>query len=228
MADLGKWPAMVVLGDKITEEQANEVLIRTMAREYFDMTNDHEWAATVREIFGKEDDYSLRNATFEERLALMRRNDALLDELGILRLEYLYNSRIASSYIGGPHGWLDWNGNISGNKPYNIGKWPDEGSILDEWTLIAETFPFLSLTAQYYSESPSEPGGELDFVFEVTVKDGSASVTDGVEFEEDDINYGAVTEEDIFKMVSDPYRERGVTEARLRTAVSQVRKSRGL
>ena len=41
--ELTKWPRLPVVGKRITEEQANEILIRT--NQWFFSTNDKEWQA---------------------------------------------------------------------------------------------------------------------------------------------------------------------------------------
>lgn len=70
------------------------------------------------------------------------------EELGILTdLYYLTNRQIMSSWIGGVHGWCQWDGTI-GCQGFNIGKWPTGKDIYDEAVLLAETYPFLEMTIQ--------------------------------------------------------------------------------
>lgn len=176
--DLTKWPRLLVKGEAVSEEQANDILIRTCVPAYLDV-NDKVWSAVVRQIMHfrdtsppqklwLEDRYDERVAWCKERWA---HNDARTRELGILGLSYLYNSRIASSWIGGPHGWCDWDGRIFCNT-YNIGKWPSSEDVTEEWQEIAAVFPYLDLTAQLvtneggYEDRPGELAGEW------RVKDG--------------------------------------------------------
>jgi hypothetical protein len=77
---------------------------------------------------------------------------------------------IMSSWIGGPHGWIDWEGNIGCNL-YNIGKWPAMIDVEWEWNSIAKAFPFLKLRAQLFSGEISEEG--ITPLVEYVVADGA-------------------------------------------------------
>lgn len=46
MPDLTKWPRLLVTGTPVTEEQANEILVRT-ANLWLLPGNDRDWTATV-------------------------------------------------------------------------------------------------------------------------------------------------------------------------------------
>jgi hypothetical protein len=146
--------------------------------------------------------------------------DARADELGIIGLEYLYNSRISTASLGGPHGWCDWNGNIITDS-YNIGKWPNTEEITEEWERIAAAFPYLDLTAQLVNEE--DTGDEL--AGEWRVKDGT------VTYNPDPlVELPRVTddEEELKWAVADLFsfgRERGVSPERLTQAVTQVEAS---
>lgn len=165
-AALPKWPAMVVVGDKVSEELAAELIIRCGSPDPF--TNDREFESAIKQEFGfnlerfKEDGY------WGERYRKER--DRICDELVIFsELQYLELERIASSYIGGPHGWCDWSGNIGG-QTYNIGAWPGSDEVADEWRLIAKTFPMLRLTCQLFDREYREDGAVP--VIQYDVKDG--------------------------------------------------------
>lgn len=135
--DLTKWPRLLVMGDPVTEAQANEIIIRTTP--FYLFTNDRTWLATVCTVLGLEQ--SRVGAVHWESLRAWRESIAGLD------LAYLYNERIMSSWVGGPHGWCDWDGTISCDT-YNIGKWPTAAEVDAEWRLIAATWPFLTLRCQ--------------------------------------------------------------------------------
>lgn len=181
MRDLTKWPRLLVRGVTVSEEQADEILIRTCVPAYLN-GNDRQWGMAVRRVMGLQDDEAPRElyetGRHEERIAWLKEkwafNDARSQELGLLGLDYLYTSQIASSWIGGPHGWCDWNGRIFCNT-YNIGKWPSTEEVTEEWTDIAEAFPFLDLTAQLisneggYEDHPGELAGQW------RVKDGAVT-----------------------------------------------------
>lgn len=226
--DLTKWPRLLVVGDPITEERADEILVRTCEPSYLDC-NDREWNAIVdgitrlmitgwrHEPAELRDDVAGRLAWHKERWAA---RDERRRELGILNLSYLHNNRISSTWIGGPHGWCDWDGTI-GCASHNVGKWPTSEEITADWTTIAAAFPFLRLTAQLIS---NEGGYEIDgvtypgeLVGQWVVADGGVTVTEDLT----DVMRVAELVDPPFTVFT-PGRERGVEATRLRTAVERV------
>lgn len=165
---LPKWPALVVVGERVTEDQAAEIIVRTDSLHF--STNDREWAHELYEALGVPmmEEYS----DTPEWKAL----SAARTRLGCLNLRYLENCRIASAYICRPHGWIDWRGNVFCND-YNVGKWPSASAVMEDWKLIAETFPFLSLKCQVFNhesgfpDSTENPGP----VIEYHVRDGTVT-----------------------------------------------------
>ena len=87
-------------------------------------------------------------------------------------MKYLKNSQIASCYIGGAHGWCNWDGKILSNS-MNIGKWPDAVEVLKEWEIIAEAFPFLDLKCQLLSNEIHV--ADAFPLIEYTIKDGKVN-----------------------------------------------------
>lgn len=128
MRDLTKWPRLLVVGAPVTEEQANDILVRTCVPAYLS-GNDKRWSEAVRHILGFRQDEQPEDPALREdgaaRMAWFREqweyNDRRKEELGILDLNYLYNARIASSWLGGPFGWCNWDGTIFCDN-FNIGK----------------------------------------------------------------------------------------------------------
>lgn len=165
---LPKWPALVVVGEPVTREQAMEILIRTDGLRFggnhrerrnqlnsylYDVeipSKDTCWDALEKAIIkklGTEGESFMNNGVWsyeEQHLA----------EVGQISLEYLTNHQIISSWIGGAHGWCHWNGEISCNN-YNIGKWPSVKEVFDEWKEIAKAFPFLDLRCQLMNHETS-------------------------------------------------------------------------
>ena len=141
--ELPKWPAMTVTGDHITPEQAAEVIIRT--NEWHHGCNDRAWRRLVWDAIGAK--VTVTNGHENSDFASV---EAARERLRGLRLKYLYNSRVMSSWIGGPHGWCDWSGDIHSTN-YNIGKWPSVEEVRADWAAIAEAFPFLRLRCQLWS-----------------------------------------------------------------------------
>lgn len=150
MKDLTKWPRLLVVGESVTHEQANEILIRTN-NWWYQHTNDHVWNVVVAQSAHlKTDDIGYLVVTREFR-----------DEIGALNLQYLNNDWIGSSWIGGPKGWCDWSGTV-GCSTWNIGKWPSHEEVTEDWKMIAEAFPYLNLRAQLVANEgeDTEPAGE--------------------------------------------------------------------
>lgn len=132
-----KWPRLIVVGDKVTEEQAEEIILRTTS---YLSTNSRGFERMAAEILG----IPISKYGILDMLPFR-------DRVGGLSLEYLGNHRIASSWIGGPHGWCDWDGHI-GCSVFNIGKWPSFAEVNEEWAMIANAFPFLRLRAQLITD----------------------------------------------------------------------------
>lgn len=213
-----KWPRLIVTGAPVTEQQANEILIRTCVPAYLP-GNDQAWNEAVAKAMGfpAGDDWpdrglegAERTAWFEARWAEKDRRSA---ELDIIPLEYLYNSRITSSWIGGPHGWCDWDGSI-GTAVYNIGKWPSTEEVTEEWAAIAAAFPFLTLDAQVIEDE-----GEGAVADQWHVADGVAELV------EPGARLAAAEAPSLTAFLPDW--ERGVGIERLRAAVAQVEATRG-
>jgi hypothetical protein len=166
LEDIGlpKWPALLVVGERVTPDQAAEIIVRTANWPL--STNDHDWAERVHltvgappDPYGRSTTLPPSDATPEVRQAFWHAvheaNDAFDAAIGVIPLEYLANSRIASSWIGGPHGWCNWSGAIGCNN-FNIGKWPSTTDVRDEWKAIAAAFPFLCLQAQLLDREQCE------------------------------------------------------------------------
>jgi hypothetical protein len=192
----------LVVGEPVTEEQANEILIRTMPYSLF--TNDKDWERQVCEVLGvgREPKYGMPS---HDSLKAAR------ESLRCLDLHYLENWRIASSWIGGPYGWCDWDGTI-GCANYNIGKWPSVEAVTEDWLTIAAAWPFLDLRAQLV---PDE--GEADEpAVEWLVRGGSVTTMTGP------AGLLRRPEEPFVFSVLIRGGERGVAIDRLRAAVAQV------
>lgn len=223
---LPKWTRLVVIGNNITKDQAKEILIRTDNLSF--STNDVDFAydcctylfPEVATSFGS-DDYISFFDLFKDTKSYIKAKNSLRKELGLLDLEYLANHRIVSCYIGGPHGWCDWQGKIGCNN-YNIGKWPSVEQVFNEWQLIAKTFPFLDLKAQLLSEEDENVYSEV--LVEFHIKDGIVLMVEGKELLDNPIE--ELSAEDTLKLICSPpsVRERGCTLEQFKEAVDYVRK----
>jgi hypothetical protein len=189
---LPKWPAFLVKGDSVTEERAAEILIRTDygIPDFRYAGNDKYHAQLLSNLFGIPEEYEdgVRHPEKRTKAQEAKQTDemrirwasmeALEKKLGKLSLNYLQNSWIVSCYIGGPHGWCNWDGEI-GNNDTNIGKWPSVEEVTKDWEQIATAFPFLNLECQLCNHEAGYPhenqvsGPIVKFV----VKKGKVTVT---------------------------------------------------
>jgi hypothetical protein len=203
---LPKWPACVVAGQSVTEEQAAEILIRTDS--WYIGTNDKAWEAQIMHIANIEESERGYGAEWESVEAFKKRHH-------ILELGYLTNDRIASCYIGGPNGWCSFDGTI-GQTDKNIGKWPDVEDAYNEWCLIAEAFPFLNLRCQLFDHEACED--EAQAVIEFIVEGGTVTMSEPVcpLVPDRDI------ERDVMSMLK-PGGERGCSPGTLTRALNVVR-----
>lgn len=202
MTELTKWPRLIVVGDPVTREQANDILIRTNDRYFF--TNDHAWEQIVADVYG----IPLGKYGLDHQASA-----AVFERLGVLNLRYLTNARIMSSWIGGPHGWCDWDGRIGCNT-HNIGKWPAVEEVQEDLDAIAGTWPFLRMQVQLVTD---EGEGELAAMW--VVRDGTPTfVEPGERLPMADLSEGQLLD----RLLSGRLSERGVALDRLREAVAQV------
>lgn len=192
---LPKWPALLVIGKRITKDQAAEIIIRT--QNFYFCTNDKTFERQLLDAtnikYKKKKEYNFVDLDFDSvREAAKKYN--------CLEIEYLQNHQICTSYVNGPYGWCNWEGNIFCNS-FNIGKWPETGIIYEEWKLIAKEFPFLEIKSQLFNEEHCEDN--ISPIIQFNIKDGKVNVVEP-EFLGDvisDINF------DIFNA----NRERGCT-----------------
>ena len=205
---LPKWPALVVVGDDVTKDQAKEILIRTTST--YLRCNDGAWNKIVALAFGISAD---PDSDLEWDI-----QEAVFKGLGVLDLIYLTNNRIASSYVYGPTGWCDWSGKIGCNN-FNVGKWPTVEYVTNDWKTIAAAFPFLNLKAQLFNGEHCEDN--LKPLVEFQIKNGEVSVTTpteaiGMPWDSSTFPYESV-------LFSDVTRERGCTREILVDAIDFVR-----
>lgn len=142
-----KWPRLLVAGDPVTADQAAEIIARTT--HWPPYINDKAWQQLILSELHRigHPVEPHRGGEMDAFGNYWRAVDAWRRDRGILNLSYLHNSRVGSSWIYGPHGWVDWDGTI-GAGGWNVGKWPSDEEVTEDWTSIAAAFPYLRLTAQ--------------------------------------------------------------------------------
>jgi hypothetical protein len=198
-----KWPRLLVAGEPVTPEQADDILLRTWGGHLY--SNDAAWLAVAGAVMG------IGSKGF--RLLDWKAATECYEALGGLDLHYLHNSRIACAHILGPHGWCDWDGTI-GCATYGIGKWPGPDQVLEDLIAIAAAWPFLHFRVQLV-----EDDGDGGLCGEWCVTGGQAMETEpGPRLEMRDFDEASVV-----SMFLNPGRERGVSLERLAAAYARVR-----
>lgn len=210
--ELPKWSALVVKGKPVTKEQAQEILIRTASLSF--CTNDREFEEDLNnilyEVKGRE--YTLMESLVKAKKikeddfrGYLEYRTKMEEPYELLNIVYLKNSRIASSWIGGPYGWCDWNGRIYSSN-YNIGKCPCIEDVYKEWVEIAEAFPYLDLKCQLMNTEAGE-SESIKPVIEFSIKDGKVQIYEPKEI----LDYPMFVVSNITRRFSDHYAERGCT-----------------
>lgn len=180
---LPKWPQMRVAGPPISADQASEIIRRTDSFIIHGYDgNDRSWNRYVRAILGIPQDRDFNwpqdDASEEERAAFredMNNHYAAVakwrEDWGCIETEYVHNSWISSSYIGGPYGWCHPDGRIYYGD--NVGKWPSPEQLVQELALLATHFPFIDLEAVFMSGESCE---DTVPVFGLIVRAGTVDV----------------------------------------------------
>lgn len=133
-----KWPAILITGDKVTEEQAIDIVIRTDEAVVnpcmFTFGNNHNFGKHWAESIGVDYEY----------------DDSKFERINFVYLEYLQNRLLGSCWIGGSSSWIWEDGSIF--RFSNIGKWPSTEEVFDELKRIAQAFPYLKLKVTLFDE----------------------------------------------------------------------------
>lgn len=179
---LPKWPQMLVAGAPVTVEQAKEIIRRTDSFFIYGGGNDHEWIAAVRRALRMspateywEGDVQVPSEVYQEREdKAWKYDERWREKWGLLVTEYVTNSWLSSSFIGGPHGWVHPDGKIGYTD--NVGKWPSMAELVSDWKYIAESFPFLKLGVVFMSGESCDESRKP--VFSIMVDEGTATLMD--------------------------------------------------
>lgn len=136
-----KWPAMLITGEKVTEEQTMDIIIRTDEA----VVNPNMYTFGNNQDFGKQW-AKLIDVRYDYDESVYSRSECI----NFVSLEYLYNHLLGSCWIGGSHSWIWEDGSIF--RFSNIGKWPSTKEVFDELKRIAQVFPYLKLKATLFDE----------------------------------------------------------------------------
>lgn len=177
---LPKWPQMLASGKSVTPEQAKDIIFKT---DYFftDASpysggNCREFSEQYRVKAGLETLQYVRNSANDGHSWIdvdWDRQDLLRHRLGVVLTRYVHNDWASSSYVGGPHGWCHPDGTIGFSD--NVGKWPTVNELLEDWTDIAQAFPYLDLHITLM-DSESYADGPRTALFNIRVIGGYAMV----------------------------------------------------
>lgn len=171
---LPKWPQMLVWGDAIRPEQAQDIILRT--DEFltnvspYSFGNNRDWCLATQATLGFSDYFSPEyDPHFQSELTARLRA-----AVGFLETEYLVNHWANSLHAHGVSGWSHPDGTVwfSGN----IGRYPTAEEVAEEWARTAAAFPFLSLTVTLMSQSQYED--DRHPVFSLRVKAGGVTLLD--------------------------------------------------
>lgn len=174
-----KWPMLIVKGNKVTEDQALDIIFRT--NNYYIYGNDRNFREQMlRHIYEDISGSKYQEVDKSKKVDHVTRHyyqstvvGAIEHKLNVINLEYLNNSRIDTPYIFGRHGWCDWNGNIQCAN-YNIGKWPQIEEVNDDLLKIAQAFPYLTFKMQLTScESSEIEDNDFEITAEFEVSNGT-------------------------------------------------------
>ncbi|MCM1322904.1 MAG: hypothetical protein NC218_01825 [Acetobacter sp.] len=184
--DLPKWPQCVIYGDRVTKEQADEIIRRTDNFYRWQFGNNHQFVEEAKRILripqyehftedsSNGDEFDTNWAAYDK--ARKEWNE----KWGYVETEYIHNDYISCSWIGGPNGWCHQDGRI-GNC-HNIGKWPKVEEVYNDLMTIAKAFPFVHMFCTLSDREETEEGGHTVVSFEV--RDGKVEVVDDIPLHE--------------------------------------------
>jgi len=165
--ELSKWPRLLVKGDRVTPDQASEIIFRTTDFGYLGYLSGNDWdkIEKVYQCLGIELESVFRCLVNKDSLSKFHDSvGSLADHIG-----HLANHWVMSAWIGGPHGWVNFDGSIRALH-YNIGKDPCARGVYFEWVKIAKAFPYLNLKCQLVNDE-----GEGNIAIEYIVRNGEVA-----------------------------------------------------
>lgn len=177
--DLPKWPQLIVTGKSVSKDRALEIIRRTdvFFRHGIGGNNSefNEWVINTVN-FPELDDYKYKNDD-DFNSAFDAYTDALNtwhDNWNYVTTEYVANSWISCSELGGPCGFMHQDGQIGYDR--NIGKWPSVEEVFNDFKVIAEAFPDLDMEATIMNGEECEYPTRALVSFKI--KDGKATLVD--------------------------------------------------
>jgi hypothetical protein len=203
---LPKWPQMLVWGQRVTPQQAQDIILRTdeflTSLYQYSGGNNHRWNSWARSVLGY--DPFIVGDHKELQWEVQR---LLRERIGFVETSYVHNTWASSSYIYGPYGWCHPDGTIWYGD--NIGKYPSAREVFEEWQLLASTFPYLDLTVTLMSNEHCEDDAEP--VVSFRVQNGQVNILDYPDMPKEEMPSGAVRDiQDAIAGFASPTREQGL------------------
>jgi hypothetical protein len=171
---LPKWPQMLTTGEKITKDQAEDIILRTDSF----MTDIYEHSGGNNREFNQwYRDMSGIQSIIDKKLDFSSQwniGELVRKEIGYISTEYVTNYWASSSFIFGPHGWCHPDGTIKFID--NVGKYPSISSVAYDWHKLATKFPYISVIATLMSGESCED--DTSPVASIIIHDGKIYLTD--------------------------------------------------
>lgn len=212
--ELPKWPTLQVVGQDVRPELGREICLRTTQPYMVFPFYVDEWSQSLAAAYGVTlDDQGWLPHDEEERIR---------EELGILELEYLGNDRVTASRFELPSGWCNWDGKIGTDGTHLDSKWPTLEGLNQELTLIAQTWPGLSMTVQLSNYRDPERLDEYWPFLTWVVEDGRVELYREPGFRLRPVRMPVIEPELIAEETG-----RGVDIETLRLAINEVKEKNG-
>lgn len=176
---LPKWPQCVINGDKISRQQALEIIRRT-DKFFFGYGGNNQQFNKRAEKICKLPDYHDFGEDWNKYIEAF---DNFGEKWGLIETNYIENEWISCAWVGGYHGWCHPDGTIAFCN--NIGKWPSVREVYEDLCVMGRYFPFLNLTCTLMDGEEDDCDTSL-----VTMKlsDGKVEFIDTIPFEELEFN----------------------------------------
>lgn len=184
---LPKWPQMIVTGRKLSSEQALEIIRRTDSFFLLYTGNDIAFNENVLTMIGYPHEISNNDprclnsdgtTNMERKLQLFdeywEKKQNWANDWGLIPTNFVKNSWISCSFIGGPHGWCHPDGQIGFCN--NIGKWPNVSEVYYDWKTLAAEFPYIEIEATLMDREEYEDNSKPIISF--LIRDGNVELID--------------------------------------------------
>jgi len=148
--ELIKWPQCIIVGNKVTIDQAKDILLKCDSFFRCSGSNNRKLDESIWNKLKFPNLYDYDRSKHGDYLSYLKTYDDWVEKYGLLELNYLDTSYISTCFIGGVHGWCHPNGTIYFRD--NIGKWPGWDEIHEDCRTIAKAFPYLNMKVYLFNQ----------------------------------------------------------------------------